>query len=151
MTDPRFIFLDTNVYIIGSADLDSAEAQILAWAERASQETGEVEVIDSDELFEQILRVSKRLQNKDWGGEILARIWQNLKLRYVLNDMVEWETLAKEGIIPLEDVGIYLTARNGNADHFISSNHELIRELSAKTSEFVCMTPKDFHKLLLTG
>lgn len=148
MIVPRIIFLDTNVYIIGTAHPDSAEGQILGWVERSMAGKADVEVVVSAELFEQILRVSRRLKNKDWGGEILARIWQNMPRRYVLIDHVEWSDLAGRGIIPREDVGIYLAARNGGADHFVSSNHELIRELSNKTGEFACLTPEGFLRVI---
>ena len=149
MKDPEIVFLDTNVYIIGTADPESAEAKILAWLGFLSREARKIEVVVSEELFEQISRVAKRLQNKDWAGEILARIWQKMNLRYVLTDPQEWESLAELGLIPREDVGVYLTARNGKAEYFISSNRELIRELSEKTGEFVCMTPEDFFEKVL--
>ncbi len=44
------------------------------------------EVVISEELIEQISRVAKRLKNKDWAGEIIGRIWQKLKVRYVQID-----------------------------------------------------------------
>ncbi len=47
--------------------------------------------------------------------------------------------------IPLrEDVGVYLTARNGKADCFISSNRKLVHALVEQTREFECLTPEDF-------
>ena len=81
---PTCVFLDTNIYIIGADDPESDECQILKWLGFGQESNTSVEVIASEELFEQILRVGKRLQNKDWAGELLGRIWQNLNVRYVL-------------------------------------------------------------------
>ncbi len=146
---PTSVFLDTNVYIIGLADPNSYEHQILEWAGFGQKQTSSVEVVVSQELFEQILRVAKRLKNKDWGGELLARIWQNLNLCYVLLDAKEFSRVEALGVIPREDVGVYLTAKAGKAQCFVSANHELIRTVAEKTGEFECLTPEDFVKKYL--
>lgn len=83
---PLRLFLDTNVYIIGAAIEDSPEAVILNWAGFAGKPDQEVEIIVSNALFSQILRVAKRVRGKDWGGEILAYIWQGMNVTYVLLD-----------------------------------------------------------------
>jgi len=41
-------------------------------------------------------------------------------------------------------IGVYLTARNGHAECFVSSNHELIQALVHETGEFECLTPEQF-------
>ena len=53
------------------------------------------------------------------------------------------------GVIPHEDVGVYLTASKGNAQCFISANHKLIKSLAKETGEFECLTPEDFVKKYL--
>jgi predicted nucleic acid-binding protein len=53
------------------------------------------------------------------------------------------------GVIPREDVGVYLTASKGEADCFVSANHKLIRSLVSETKEFECLTPEDFAKKYL--
>lgn len=141
---PTCVFLDTNVYIIGMADSSSPEYQILKWAGLGQKSSGPVEVVVSEELLDQISRVAKRLRNKDWSGELLGRIWQDLKVCYVLLDSREYSKLEALGIIPREDVGIYLTARAGKAQCFVSANHELVRALAEKTQEFECLTPEAF-------
>jgi len=140
---PRRIFLDTNVYLVGTAFPDSPERKILAWAGFFDEEpNGKVEVIVSEELFDQLLRVAKRLQNKDWAGEILGRIWQGMTPVYVLLPAEvkpeDYQTL------PREDIGIYLTAQIGQAQCFVSSNKELIRSLVDQTGEFDCLTAEEF-------
>jgi predicted nucleic acid-binding protein len=141
---PSRLFLDTNVYLIGESNPDSQEAQILEWIGYREGKPSTLEVVVSDELFRQISRVSRRLRGKDWGGEILARIWQNLRLRYVLLDEGDFPELEESGMIPREDIGVYLTARDGGAQCFISSNHELIAMLAEKTGDFECLTPSGF-------
>ena len=67
---PSRIFLDTNVYILGVLDLDSIEGRVLkrlGW-----QEKSDVQVILSQELIVQILRVGKRNElpqpaTRGWG------------------------------------------------------------------------------------
>jgi predicted nucleic acid-binding protein len=140
------IFLDTNIYIVGSIDDTSPEAEILRYIGYSENPAGgiDIEVVVSEDLFDEIRRVAKRLRNKDWAGEILARLWQNMRLHYVLIDQADVEQLAMAGIVPTEDIEVYLTARNGQADCFVSANHELIRLLAQRTGEFDCLTPAAF-------
>jgi hypothetical protein len=141
---PSRVFLDTNVYIIGAADENSPEAAILRWAGYGQAQPGVVEIIVSQELFEQILRVGRRLQGKDWGSEILGHIWTELTLRYVLIQEAERSEIEAIRVIPREDIGVYLAARNGQAECFVSSNRELIAALAQKTGEFECLTAEMF-------
>jgi predicted nucleic acid-binding protein len=46
--------------------------------------------------------------------------------------------------IPREDAGVYLVARMGNADYFISANYKLVRAIVDTTKEFECLTPQEF-------
>ncbi len=141
---PTRVFLDTNVYLIGIADPGSPDAKILTWVGFGQDAAPSVEVVVSNELFQQMLRVTKCLRNKDWGGEILSRIWQNLRLRYVLLNENDYYEIEGSGVIPREDIGVYLTARDGGAQCFISSNHKLIRILAKNSGDFECMTSAEF-------
>lgn len=125
-TPPARLFLDTNVFIIVAALSESAEAKILHWAGYAQPEPGPVEIVVSGELFEQILRVGRRLQNKDWGSQIVGRIWNDLSCVFVTLPENEYADLGNPNI-PREDIGIYLTALNGKAECFVSSNREAAR------------------------
>ncbi len=144
MTRPLRVFLDTNIYIIGASLSDSPEAVILHWAGFYGQAKTEVEVTVSDVLFEQILRVAKRIQGKDWGGEIVARIWQGMQVQYVLPDSAEMSVLEKSGLVPREDLEIYLAAKTGHVDCFISANRELVRSLAQEVSAFECLDAAEF-------
>jgi predicted nucleic acid-binding protein len=141
---PGRIFLDTNVFIVGAAFPDSPESKILHWAGFGMGSPCPVEVVVSQELFEQILRVGRRLKGKDWGSEIVARIWRDMTCVFTLVAPYEREVMQDNAYIPREDIGIYLTARNGRAECFISANHELIRELARQTQDFSCLTPQAF-------
>lgn len=145
---PRRIFLDTNVYIIGAAVADSPEAAILNWLGFAGQpvepSVEPIEVIVSDALFGQILRVAKRLQGKDWSGQILTRIWQGMNVNYVLFDDQEVQAVIQANQIPREDVTIYLSAKAGKADCFVSANRELVRILAREVGVFECLYAAEF-------
>lgn len=138
------VFLDTNVYIIGAADPESAEWQILHWLGFNGGQSALAEVVISTELIEQILRVARRLRGKDWAGSIVNRMWQNLKLRYVLINEQDFEALEMLNRLPREDIGVYLTAKKGAAECFVTSNHELIRAVVAETKDFQCLRPESF-------
>ncbi len=150
---PAVIFLDTNIYIIGAATDDSPEAKILDWAGFGADQTEidqRVEVILSDALTDQISRVARRLRHKDWAGEILSEIWQSMNIRFVILDPDEVRNVEKQGAIPREDVTMYLSAKVGHADCFVSANHKLIRALVERSGEFLCYTPTEFIERFLT-
>jgi predicted nucleic acid-binding protein len=139
---PQRIFLDTNIYIIGVANENSYERKILELV--GFLKPSSIEIIVSEELLDQILRVSKRLHNKDWGSQIVARIWQQLQVIYVNFTSEEWLKIEELGLIPREDIGVYLTASKGETQCFVSSNYKLIRCLVQETKEFECLTPQEF-------
>lgn len=141
---PQRIFLDTNVYIVGAALADSPEAAILHWLGFASKPAESVEIIVSDALFGQILRVAKRLRGKDWGGEILAHIWRGMNVDYVVLDDDEIKKLLADDVIPHEDVDIYLTAKTGRAGCFVSANRKLVQVLAKQTGAFECLSAPEF-------
>jgi len=116
----------------------------LQWLGWEVKNNNTVEVVISEELIDQISRVAKRLKNKDWSGEIIGRIWQNLKVFYVQIDESELARIEALAVIPREDVGVYLTAKVGQSQCFISANHKLIKILAQKTGEFECLTPSEF-------
>lgn len=139
------LFFDTNIYILGSQDPDSFEAIILraiGFYETEEREI-EAEIIFSDALIDQIRRVGKYLWGKDRAGFILGTIWSNLNIHYVVPDLQWYEQLQELKInknIPTEDILIYLTAKYGKADRFVSGNRELISAIA----DFPSLTPEDF-------
>ena len=138
------VFLDTNIYIVGALDLDGPEGKILTFLGFEEANSNAPEVVISAELVEQILRVGRRLQGKDWAGDLVARLWRNFNLVYVLLNQEEAAEVAARGLIPREDIGVYLTAKQGHAQCFVSANYKLIRALVDKTQEFKCLTPLEF-------
>ena len=138
------IFLDTNVYILGQLNPASNEELILKWVGFYDSDLrSQIQVIISEELIKQILRVCKRVRNKDWGSKIVDRIWKNLN--YVLVPkteelQAEADLLLTNKLIPSEDILIYLSAKYGKADRFVSGNRELISAIA----DFPCLTSEDF-------
>lgn len=51
MNPPSRVFLDTNVFIIGAAYEDGAEAKILRWLGYGEENASSVEVVVSQDLF----------------------------------------------------------------------------------------------------
>jgi predicted nucleic acid-binding protein len=145
------ILLDTNVYILGTADSKSPEAQILSGLEPVNSTDGQFEILISEPLLDQITRVAKRLVNKDWAGKIVDRVFSKLITRYVFMTDDEIEYWLEQRTIPREDIEVYLTAKNGNAQCFVSTNHELIRAIVQQTHEFECLTPEEFVKKYLSS
>lgn len=141
---PKSIFLDTNIYILGALDLDSDESKILSLLISAENSNWQTRVIFSQELIDQILRVGKRLQNKDWSSGLLTRLWQQLQVDFIFVEDQDIQVIANAGIIPREDAGIYLTAKQGKTQCFVSRNYKLIRALVQQTEEFECLTPSEF-------
>jgi hypothetical protein len=150
MTLPSRVCLDTNVYLVGAADENSPESRILRWL-GFEGEAPMAEAVVSEALFNQILRVSRRLHDKDWAGALLYRIWRGMKLLYVQLDESELVAVEADGRIPREDIEIYLTARAGKSEVFVSSNHELVQALGARTGEFESCTPEAFVERYLTN
>lgn len=150
MAITQLIFLDTNVYIIGAIEPESPEGIILRALGWKFPNNQAATVVISEELIKQIARVAKRLRNKDLSGEIIGRIWQNLKVIYVHIDELELAKMEVLGIIPREDIGVYLTAKTGQADCFISANHKLIKVLAQQTGEFESLTPSAFVSKYIT-
>jgi predicted nucleic acid-binding protein len=141
---PRRIFLDTNVFIVGAAIGDSAEATILDWAGFGPPRQADVVILASDALFQQIARVARRLRGRDWAGAIIGRIWRNMQVDYVLLDDAEIRRWEADEVVPRADVTVYLTVLNGRADCLVSANHELVKALASQSGRFECLTPPQF-------
>jgi predicted nucleic acid-binding protein len=138
------LLLDTNIFIIGAAAPASDAGKILAWAGYGRQRVPTAEIIFSEDLLEQIRRVARRIENKDWAGEILSQVWFGMNVHFVMLDLNELRRLMEKGPIPREDVGIYLTALAGEADCFVSTNRSFVRAAAAETNAFECLSPGEF-------
>lgn len=134
--------LDTNIFIDGFADIrkgtDSAEASVLKYLMKK-----EVVLVFSDKLEEQILRVAKRIVNKDYAGLLRYFIWISFKIDCVLVPK-QREIFEKHKNIPRKDLLIFLTALFGNADYLVSNNRAFLKKASG--FRFECLAPEDFLK-----
>jgi len=144
-SDLQRLCLDTNIYIIGTQEINSPEAKILraiGYYDDIVIQIG-AEIILSDEIIDQVRRVGKYLWNKDKAGFVIGLIWSRLNIHYVSYSQ-EWnqelEKVMADGEIPNEDIEVYLTAKLGNSDCFVSSNRELIKAIAT----FECLTPREF-------
>lgn len=150
MLELNRLFLDTNIYIIGTQDINSDEAKILTAIGYYGKQDRKLEsqIIFSAELIDQIRRVGKYLWNKDQAGLVLSLIFTRLDIHYVTPNQEWYQLLTKiriKGNIPLEDIEIFLTAKYGKANCFISGNRELIKAIA----DFECLTPESFVKKYL--
>lgn len=118
------IFLDTNIYIIGQLIPFSPAEELLKWLGYYTPNNQlQIKVIISQELINQILRVGKRLQGKDWAAKIVDQIWQNLNCLFVpeTDEMkAEASKIIAQKSVPFEDVFIHLTAKYGEVNIFVS-------------------------------
>ena len=87
----------------------------------------------------------KNLLHERCASQIVGRIWNNLRCIFVTLTEDDYSNML-DPAIPREDIGIYLTARNGAAECFVSSNHELVQALARKSGAFECLSPVDFIK-----
>ncbi|MDB9420659.1 PIN domain-containing protein [Microcystis aeruginosa CS-563/04] len=140
----RRIFLDTNIYIIGQLKPLSPQERILTWlGYYTPNNQSSIKVIISQELINQILRVGKRLQGKDWAAKIVDQIWQNINCLFIpetIEMKAEASQIIAEKLLPSEDVFIYLTAKYGAAEIFLSENRELIKIIA----DFDYLTSEEF-------
>jgi predicted nucleic acid-binding protein len=144
MASLRRIFLDTNIFIIGDADKQSSESLILeAFGYRNKPILLDAEIILSEELVDQIRRVSKYLYGKERSGAIISGIWKWLNIHYVPST-IDWNdeksNLIGNKIIPSEDIEIYLSAKYGAAECFVSGNRKLLQAIA----DFECLTAENF-------
>ena len=137
------LFLDTNVFIIGSTVLGPPEASILDWLGFFQRRDSPI-VIVSDALIEQILRVGRRVGGKDYAGELIVRLWENLSVYHVTLDDRRLRELDDATWLPREDASVFLTALAGDAECFVSANYKLIKALAGTKHLFECLTPDEF-------
>jgi predicted nucleic acid-binding protein len=133
--------LDTNIFIVGYSESESAEERILDLLATAAEEWV---LLLSDELHDQLRRVARRVRGRDWVGTVLSQVWHNYRVDYVsLSGMGH---LAREyaGQIPREDLAIFVAAVVGRADVFVSRNRELLQKAAERQGSFECLTPEEF-------
>jgi len=144
MASLRRIFLDTNIFIIGDADKQSSESLILeSLGYRNMPIVLNAEIVMSEELIDQIRRVSKYLYGKDQAGAIISNIWQWFNIHY-LPSTIDWREeklkLIDSKIIPSEDIEIYLSAKYGETECFVSGNRKLLKAIA----DFECLNADGF-------
>lgn len=137
------LVVDTNVFIVGFLDLaedkESAEVRILRGLKK-----GKYKLILSSNLEEQILRVARRVRDRDWVGLLRHIIWSDFRIKYV---KLNTELRQKYGNkVPRKDLGVFVTAIKGKADYLISNDKDFLEEASHAQQIFSCLTPHEFVK-----
>jgi len=141
---PIRVLVDTNIFIVGFLGLSQQEANVESRLLRQLADQQRFTVLFSNELSDQIRRVAHRVGGKDWAGLLLNFIWQTFKIEIVpIPELIEVFERYREKI-PHEDILVFLTATQGQADCLISRNHEFIRRAMAEQDAFECLTPTDF-------
>lgn len=137
---PSPLLLDTNIFILGYRDPQSVSGRIL----RVLSGKTEVQIVLSNELIAQIQRVARRVGGKDWAGQLLNNVWREFSITFVIVSDEDKRNLIESSDIPREDVGVYLTALQGQIACMVSANHEFVRQAAAKQKLFECLTPEEF-------
>jgi predicted nucleic acid-binding protein len=145
------VVLDTNVFIFGYSEGEGVEVekQIL---QRLSNNPRFVLLL-SVELEDQILRVAKRVRDKDWAGLLRYLLWSDFNVEFVFLPPVEsLQPMHGEAMetIPRKDRLIFLTALLGNADYLVSNNRAFVRSAAEKQNLFKCVTPEEFLRVVLS-
>ena len=145
------VFLDTNVFILGVVIPESPEAEILSRLgfQGNVEPTLDAKIIVCKALLDQIRRVGRRVGGKDFAGALISQVWQNLSVEFISIDDEEIAEVLHQGRIPREDIEIYLGARNGNVDYFVSGNHELVKAMGAEESLFASFDAQTFCDQIL--
>jgi predicted nucleic acid-binding protein len=136
------ILLDTHVFIWGYLHSPSPSIQLLTLLRNQPEK---YTILFSEELLEQLCRVGRRVGGKDWVGGILSRIWQDFAIQMVEIDVADLYRIQQDfPDIPAEDVGVFLTAKLGQADVLVSNNRKFVRAAAAAQHLFACLTVEEF-------
>ena len=124
-------------------NVESAEVKII----KATTDQ-KFRVIITKELQEQIIRVAKRVGNKDWASRLIALIWT--EIRPIFIPQTYYKDLMKiyRDKIPRKDLAIFIAALAGNVNYLVSENKNFIKEASKAQNLFKCLTPEEFVKEL---
>lgn len=137
------IYLDSNVYIIGLLQPKTNSARIL---EEIIE--GEIKVIQSDYLFDEVLAWFKQHKGKDIMGGV-----RNYLLSIPIRESVyrlEWEVFVeklKDKVKDIDDLPHICSYVAGNCDYFITTNRKLTQETIRKIVNF--KSPKEFLEVVL--
>lgn len=136
--------LDTNIFIKAFLDLEK---------DLETPETGifnnlkdkKFDLILSSELEEQVLKVVKKVKDKDFVGLFRFMLWTDFQIEFTeLKNKEELKKNYKE--IPRKDLDIFLTAVEGNADFLVTNDREFKQEAKKIETNFQVLSGKNFYK-----
>jgi len=138
------VVIDTNVYIIAALDLargvDSAEVKIIKAVGKKFR------VVICKEMLEQIMRVAKRVGNKDLGSRLIAALWVDASPIFV--EVYDEVIKAYANKIPRKDLAIFAAGLIARADYLVSVDKEFLKKAENVQNTFDCLTPEEFVEVL---
>jgi len=138
------VVIDTNVYIIAALDLargvDSAEVKIIKAVGKKFR------VVICKEMLEQIMRVAKRVGNKDLGSRLIAALWVDASPIFV--EVYDEVIKAYANKIPRKDLAIFAAGLIARPDYLVSVDKEFLKKAENVQNTFDCLTPEEFVEVL---
>lgn len=138
------VVIDTNVYIVAALDLakgvDSAEVKIIKAAGKKFR------VVICKEIMEQIMRVAKRVGDKDLGSRLIAALWIDTSPIFV--EVYDEVVKTYNNKIPRKDLAIFAAGLIAKADYLVSVDREFLRSAKNVQNMFKCVTPEEFVEAL---
>jgi len=117
-------YLDTNVYVRGLLYLDTKSATVLEEAIK-----GRFTVVQSDYLYDEVVRWFKTNKGKDWAGK--ARLFMLTVPRGVTVTKSEWSLFlneCKSYVSDTDDLPHICAYFSTDCDYFITTNRALTRQ-----------------------
>ena len=138
------VVIDTNVYIVAALDLaegvNSAEVKTIKAAGK------KFKVVICKEILEQIMRVAKRVGDKDLGSRIIAALWTDTSPVFV--EVYDEVVKAYEDKIPRKDLAVFAAGLIAKADYLVSVDREFLKSAKNAQNVFKCVTPEEFVEIL---
>jgi len=138
------VVIDANVYIVAALDLakgaDSAEVKIIKAAGKKFR------VVICKEILEQIMRVAKRVGDKDLGSRLIAALWTDTSPVFV--EVYDEVVKAYDNKVPRKDLAIFAAGLIAKADYLVSVDREFLKNAENAQNMFKCVTPEEFVEIL---
>lgn len=138
------VVIDANVYIVAALDLakgaDSAEVRMIKAAGKKFR------IVICKEILEQIMRVAKRVGDKDLGSRLIAALWTDTSPVFV--EVYDEVVKAYDNKIPRKDLAIFAAGLIAKAEYLVSVDREFLKSAKNAQNMFKCVTPGEFVEVL---
>ena len=138
------VVIDANVYIVAALDLakgaDSAEVRMIKAAGKKFR------IVICKEILEQIMRVAKRVGDKDLGSRLIAALWTDTSPVFV--EVYDEVVKAYDNKISRKDLAIFAAGLIAKAEYLVSVDREFLKSAKNAQNMFKCVTPGEFVEVL---